>query len=215
MGNKNTFTSDMFSNIIYVPSDQNIINNLLVNDVQLFDNTKIVARWPEEVEVWNNSLKNTFLALKIFTASADDKKSRDAFRSNIMKSYGYFLPMGCDFNEVDFIEIGTSDFEFEADPNLKGIYVEPISEYIEKLPNDKNKLKIKAAITHDKVKSECEIYYVPSNVILENNLPEWLKGCNCIDGYHAQHDTIKHLVKKDIVPLLNVCEFLENYNIKN
>ena len=79
--------------------DQNIINNLLVNDVQLFDNTKIVARWPEEVEVWNNSLKNTFLALKIFTASADDKKSRDAFRSNIMKSYGYFLPMGCDFKK--------------------------------------------------------------------------------------------------------------------
>ena len=119
------------------------------------------------------------------------------------------------FNEVDFIEIGSGDVFFETNPDLKGVYIEPVSEYIEKLPIDKNKLKVKAAITHEKTKEECEIYYIPSTVIRTNNLPPWLRGCNSIDNYHAQHHgNLRNLVKKDVVPLLNFNELLEKYNIK-
>ena len=113
----------------------------------------------------------------------------------------------------DFIEIGTSDFDIETDPTLKGIYVEPISEYIGRLPSDSNKIKVHAAITHDKTKSYCDMYHVPSSIIEQNNLPDWMKGCNCIDGYHVQHSTIKHLVVKETVPLLNVSEFIKQYKI--
>jgi len=113
----------------------------------------------------------------------------------------------------DFIEIGTSDFDFETNPKLKGIYVEPVAEYIGRLPCDSNKIKVHAAVTHNKVKSTCEVYFVPSSIIEQNNLPDWMKGCNCIDGYHVQHENYKDLVVKETVPLLNVYEFIKQYNI--
>ena len=70
--------------------DQNVINDIIKN-CKLFDNTKVVARWPESVEVWNSVFKNSFLALKIFTPSSEDKHTRDMFRYECMKTYGYPL----------------------------------------------------------------------------------------------------------------------------
>jgi hypothetical protein len=70
--------------------DQNVINSL-VKDLKLFDNSKIVARWPESLKVWNSDFRNSFLALKIFTPSSEDKFTRDIFRYESMKTYGYHL----------------------------------------------------------------------------------------------------------------------------
>jgi glycosyltransferase involved in cell wall biosynthesis len=116
--------------------------------------------------------------------------------------------------DYDFIEIGTSDFSFETDPSKKGIYVEPVSEYINRLPNHPNKTKVQCAITHKKTKSECEMYFIPSFSVVENNLPDWMRGCNSMDDFHPQHHTVKHLVKTEKVPLLNISELFDRYHVR-
>jgi glycosyltransferase involved in cell wall biosynthesis len=116
--------------------------------------------------------------------------------------------------DFDFIEIGTSDFSFEKDPSLKGIYVEPITEYIDRLPNHPNKIKLQCAVTHNKTKSSCDMYFVPSSLITEHKLPDWMRGCNSMDVLHPQHHTVKHLVEKQTVPLLNISELFDRYNVR-
>ena len=118
--------------------------------------------------------------------------------------------------DFDFIEIGTSDFSVETDPKLRGIYVEPIPEYVTRLPNHSNKIKLQCAVTHEKTKSTCDMYYVPSHVIAENRLPDWMRGCNSMDKPHLQHNdpVVKHLVEKQTVPLLNISELFDRYNVR-
>ena len=70
--------------------DQYVITTIL-KDYKIFDNKKIVARWPEELNVWNSEFKGSFLALKIFTPSNENKVTRDKFRHNYMNIYGYKL----------------------------------------------------------------------------------------------------------------------------
>ena len=116
--------------------------------------------------------------------------------------------------DFDFIEIGTSDFSYETDPVLKGIYIEPVPEYIQRLPDHPNKIKLQAAVTHNKTGSTCEVYHVPSFMIIENQLPNWMRGCNSINAYHPQHENIKHLVEKQTVPLLNISEVFERQHVR-
>lgn len=125
-----------------------------------------------------------------------------------------FVTEPCD--DFDFIEIGTSDFSIETDPKLRGIYVEPIPEYVTRLPNHPNKIKLQCAVTHGKTKSTCDMYYVPSFAIVENRLPDWMRGCNSMDKPHVQHQdpAVKHLVEKQTVPLLNISELLDRYNVR-
>lgn len=50
----------------------------------------------------------------------------------------------------DFIEIGSADFETlleQATDDVKGITVEPLREYLDKLPNKENVIKVQAAIS--------------------------------------------------------------------
>ena len=47
----------------------------------------------------------------------------------------------------DFIDIGTSDFDYTIPNNNQfGIYVEPIKYYIDKIPNYPNTIKLQVAI---------------------------------------------------------------------
>jgi hypothetical protein len=64
--------------------DQTVVHNM-INNPQIFDNKKIVARWPEHLD------KDAFLALKLFTPATESKFVRDTFRYKIMELYGYPL----------------------------------------------------------------------------------------------------------------------------
>lgn len=100
----------------------------------------------------------------------------------------------------DFIEIGTCDFDTliensnEADV---GISVEPIIEYLDKLPNRPFVKKINKAISFDGTEKVVDFYYIPESVLIHNKLNLGLKGCNSINGYHPHHikKKITHLVK--------------------
>ena len=77
---------------------------------------------------------------------------------------------------LDFLEIGTSDFDTEiekSDNECIGMSIEPIKYYLDKLPEKNNVLKINCAIS-DK-EGECEIYYVNSENINKYNIPWYIQ----------------------------------------
>lgn len=85
----------------------------------------------------------------------------------------------------DFIEIGTSDFDTEIERARlydRGISIDPILYYLNKLPNKKFIHKVLAAVSNKDgtVKS----YYIPEETIKKYNWPWWLRGCNSINEYH-------------------------------
>lgn len=102
---------------------------------------------------------------------------------------------------LDFIEIGTSDFNTliqAAGPDTQGLSIDPISLYLDRLPNRPGCKKINAAISN--FEGTVEVYFIPPQVIAKHRLPNWLRGCNSIG---APHPTVsKQLEKMDIDPEL-------------
>lgn len=99
----------------------------------------------------------------------------------------------------DFVEVGTSDFGSEiekADDETRGISIEPMLEYLDKLPQPKNCIKVNAAISN--TNGLANIFFIPAPLIAEHQLPEWLKGCNAIGKPHPT--CISQLEKKGLDP---------------
>lgn len=100
---------------------------------------------------------------------------------------------------LDFIEIGTSDFNTliqAAGPDTRGLSIDPISLYLDRLPNRPGCQKINAAISNSE--GTVEVYFIPPQVIAKHRLPNWLRGCNSIG---APHPTVtRQLAKMEIDP---------------
>lgn len=119
---------------------------------------------------------------------------------------------------LDFLEVGTSNFKTlieNADDSVIGMSIEPLSEYLEQLPNPKNVIKVNCAVSFTNEESDIEIYYIPERVIKENNLPVWLKGCNCLSFYHPKHVELglEKYVKIQKVKQVPISKLLTDYNI--
>lgn len=106
--------------------------------------------------------------------------------------------------KYNFIEIGTSNFDTliqQADDNTIGLSIEPIKYYLDQLPNKKLVKKLNCAASRTNKKEMLKVYYVPESVIIEHNLPDWLKGCNAVGDYHYQHkklNIMEHVVTKHV-----------------
>ena len=123
------------------------------------------------------------------------------------------------YKDLDFLEIGTSDFDTllqSAPDDSIGMSVEPIKKYLDNLPDKANVIKVNVAIKAKNRDETCEVYYIPDNVIAENGLPSFLKGCNSINEYHLQHNNlnIRHLVQRDTIPQVAINTLLEQNNIR-
>ena len=115
----------------------------------------------------------------------------------------------------DFIEIGTSDFDTliqGATNDTVGISVEPLKFYLDNLPNPKNVKKINCAISADNLRSYVDVYYIPDEVIDQNQLSNGIKGCNKVGYYHYQHTQYKHLVviEKNVLQIPISQLFIDN-----
>lgn len=118
----------------------------------------------------------------------------------------------------DFIEIGTSDFETlieKATPDQRGLSIEPVSSYLNKLPNKPNVTKLPFAVSPTGEYRSLELYWVPEELIIANSLPMWLKGCNSVGKYHHQHEVlnIKHLVRVESIACVPVSYLFTAFNI--
>ena len=95
---------------------------------------------------------------------------------------------------LDYIEIGTSDFETEVQKTdggnpRNGISIDCIDYYLDRLPNKKENLKLNYAISESN--GYIDAFYLDELTIEKYNLPKWVRGCNSIISPHL---TVKNLL---------------------
>ena len=122
--------------------------------------------------------------------------------------------------KYDFIEVGTSDFHTliqECSDESVGLSVEPISKYLDRLPNKPNVSKVNAALSDED--GEIEIYHIPSEEIYNNSLPFWVRGCNSVNKPHdftrnkIGSELYDKIVKIDKVPKISWKKLIKDYNV--
>jgi FkbM family methyltransferase len=125
--------------------------------------------------------------------------------------------------KYDYVDIGTCDFEvadgvFALDKNY--LLVEPMAEYLDRLPNGDNIKKENSACS-DK-NGSIEIFYVPESVILELNLPLWMKGCSKINEPHRVVLNYlnavgigKSIINSKTINVISFKKLVEKYNIEH
>jgi FkbM family methyltransferase len=104
----------------------------------------------------------------------------------------------------NFIEIGTSNFDAElqkCDDSATGLSIEPLQHYLDDLPNRINVRKICAALSNKP--GFLNFHHVKPEIIRENKLPSWVRGCNTLDN---PHPTIKKLLGKRYDQLITVSQ---------
>ena len=72
---------------------------------------------------------------------------------------------------LDFIEIGTADFNTiieECDSASHGMSIEPITKYLNNLPDKPNVKKINCAIVDDSSITTTKVYYVEESIYKQN-----------------------------------------------
>jgi len=116
----------------------------------------------------------------------------------------------------NFVEIGTSNFDTliqKASNTTVGLSVEPMTHYLEQLPNKENVKKINVAVSFDDIESDVIIYFIPESVIKENELSHWLVGCNSINDYHPAHKDHKHLVSTKTIKQIPISKLFDDNNV--
>jgi len=122
--------------------------------------------------------------------------------------------------DIDFIEIGTSDFETllqSADDSVNGFSIDPLQMYLDNLPNKPNVQKCCLAITGKcEENATTDLFFIPREKIIEYNLQEWFAGCNTIGHYHPlhiQHNVTEH-VSRLTVPMMSLGSFYDLHQIR-
>lgn len=90
--------------------------------------------------------------------------------------------------KIDFLDIGTCDFETSADeihnnPSASIILVEPLKFYLDNIPEHDNITKVNVAISNEN--STTKIFYITQDTIDKFSLPGWLRGCNSMGKPHV------------------------------
>lgn len=119
--------------------------------------------------------------------------------------------------DYDFIEIGTSNFATciqSCDDNAIGISIEPISYYMNSLPDKPKVTKIQCAISLDDSEGEIDIYYIPEQTIFQHGLPTYLKGCNTVNAPHPLSAEWSQHVIKETVPKISIATVLIQHNVR-
>lgn len=119
--------------------------------------------------------------------------------------------------DYDFIEIGTSNFDTliqSCDSTTKGISVDAVKYYIDALPNKENCIKLNLGISNKN--TTLNVYYIPEETIKNHMLPDWFKGCNCINTFHPLHikHNVTHLCKIDKVKVITPYELFYQNKVK-
>jgi FkbM family methyltransferase len=97
-----------------------------------------------------------------------------------------------------FVEIGTSDsntfIQRTRDPATRGLSVEPLQEYLDRLPSPAGVTKVCAAVGD--APGELPIYYIPDATRQAHNLPPWMKGTNRVGEPHPT--VVRYLTRKGL-----------------
>ena len=173
-----------------------------------YDNYKTIIREYQPIIVLSNSMHRKLESLT-------DKELLEG-----QMPLNYFINKSFEnmtLTDYDFIEIGTSDYETlieTADDTTKGISVDAVKYYIDKLPNRKNVKKLNLGISNEN--TFLDVYYIPEKTIKENNLPYWVKGCNSINDYHPMHTiNVRPYCEIEKVKVITTYELFYQNSVRN
>lgn len=138
----------------------------------------------------------------------------------LLSEYANIEKVESTFNKFDYVEIGTSDFDtlLESLPHsYRGLSIEPMKYYLDRLPNLANNTKLNLAISNQD--KNIDIYYVDPTDIKKYELPDWIKGCNSIGKPHSsvikylEDNYLTHIYKRDNITCLSFQSLIKKYNI--
>jgi len=123
---------------------------------------------------------------------------------------------------LDFIEIGTSDFDTEIQ-NARGrigLSVEPIQHYLDALPDVEGVTKVHAAVSD--YDGHINVYSVTPESIKKYDLPDWVRGCNAVNKYHPTVLGLvldKRLDERELftverVPVMTFSTLIKKHNVR-
>ena len=122
---------------------------------------------------------------------------------------------------LDYIEIGTSDFdtEIQKKDHKIGISIDAVKYYIDKLPNKSGCIKINTGVSN--FNGEIVINYISAKNIAKYQLPHWVRGCNAVNHYHPtvtrlllnKGIQIKDIATSNTVPCKTLISLLTEYNV--
>jgi FkbM family methyltransferase len=124
--------------------------------------------------------------------------------------------------DLDFVEIGTSDFDnliSMADDTTCGISIEVIKVYFDKLPTKKNVKKINCAVSNKD--GELTSYWVSPEDIEIHSLPNWIRGCGTINHQHPlilnelNNRNLLHIYKSAKCEVISWKTLIERENINS
>jgi hypothetical protein len=138
--------------------------------------------------------------------------------TNIILDYEKYN--GCffekDINDYDYIEIGSNfwDVMSMTHKDLKGLIIEPIKQYLYKVPENLNCIKVNLAISNTN-KEDGFMYYIPPNIIYENKIVDCFIGMNKLDDFHTGHksNNLTSFVEKEKCQVITYFNLLKKYNI--
>jgi len=120
----------------------------------------------------------------------------------------------------DFIEIGTCDFTTllqSCKDEERGLSIEAIPEYLDKLPDRPNVKKLNAVVSDSS--GEDTIYTLPEKTVNDYNLPNWLRACSRLGSPHPfvlrelEERNLQHLYEEIRVRTVTIGEIIEEYSI--
>jgi FkbM family methyltransferase len=121
----------------------------------------------------------------------------------------------------DHVDIGTSDFNIGdgyIDLDKKYLLIEPISIYLNNIPDFKNITKLNMAVSDNN--EPLKIYYVRPENISKYNLPDWVRGCNKIGEKHVLVSNLvnsmgitEDIFIEELVPVITFKQLVDKYNI--
>ena len=142
-------------------------NAQLIDGIALFDTVDDAVL---QIQSWNQLPRSLYAYTKHITREVRENWSMQKLLNDTL----------------DFIEIGTSDFNTEIQKAVgtqqRGISVEPIKYYLDALPNLDRVRKVRAAISN--FSGTIDVFSLRNPE--KYGMPDWVRGCNSIGRYHPQ-----------------------------
>ncbi len=170
---------------------RNVGNASKIKDITMFDTAAEAA---EIIRHWN---ENPTL-LQEYTQTICTEVRTNWGMEHLIKTH--LLPILK--NKVgtcyDFVEIGTSDFETlveQAAPDERGLCIEPVRYYLDRLQTRPHVQKVCAAISSEDAE-QVAVYSISEETMRRLQLPFWVRGCNSMG---KPHPTVEKLLTKSQV----------------
>jgi glycosyltransferase involved in cell wall biosynthesis len=181
-----------------------------VKGIATFDTADEALR---QIDIWNGNVDGL---REYATAVTKEVRINWSMRTLITR---HLIPVFENSQMIDFIEIGTSDFQTEIQCAMgkTGISVEPVKRYLDALPDVEGVTKVHGAISD--YDGWINVYSVDPK---KYGFPEWVRGCNSVNGYHPT--VLKLVLEKrlderevftvDRVPVMTFSTLIKKHNVR-